>query len=70
MTLCAGSGTILIDDKPIKEVNLHSLRESIGFVPQDAFLFSDTIKDNIKIGDEQASDEEIEQAAKSAYIYQ
>ncbi len=65
----AGSGTILIDDKPIKEVNLHSLRESIGFVPQDAFLFSDTIKDNIKIGDEQASDEEIEQAAKSAYIY-
>ena len=63
------SGTIFIDNKPIKEVNLDSLRESIGFVPQDAFLFSDTIKDNIKIGNELASDEQIEQAAKSAYIY-
>lgn len=63
------SGTIFIDNKPIKKVNLDSLRESIGFVPQDAFLFSDTIKDNIKIGNEQASDEQIEQAAKSAYIY-
>ncbi len=62
-------GTILIDKKPIKEINLDSLRESIGFVPQDAFLFSDTIKENIKIGDENASDEQIEQAAKSAYIY-
>lgn len=63
------SGIIFIDNKPIKEVNLDSLRESIGFVPQDAFLFSDTIKDNIKIGNELASDEQIEQAAKSAYIY-
>jgi len=62
-------GTIFIDKKPIKEINLNSLRESIGFVPQDAFLFSDTIKENIKIGDENASDEQIEQAAKSAYIY-
>jgi ATP-binding cassette subfamily B protein len=65
----ASSGTILIDNKPIKKVNLDSLRGSIGFVPQDAFLFSDTIKDNIKIGNEQASDQQIEQAAKSAYIY-
>ena len=62
-------GTIFIDQKPIKEINLDSLRESIGFVPQDAFLFSDTIKDNIKIGNEQASNEQVEQAAKSAFIY-
>ena len=62
-------GTILIDHKPIKQINLDSLRESIGFVPQDAFLFSDTIKDNIKIGNQEATDEQVEQAAKSAYIY-
>ncbi|MGB5322735.1 ABC transporter ATP-binding protein [Lutimonas sp.] len=63
------SGAIFIDDKPIKEINLDSLRESIGFVPQDAFLFSDTIKDNIKIGNQEATDEQVYQAAKSAYIY-
>lgn len=63
------SGEILIDGMPIRNLNLESLRESIGFVPQDAFLFSDTIADNIKIGNENASTEEIEQAAKSAYIY-
>ncbi|UCE94289.1 MAG: ABC transporter ATP-binding protein, partial [Flavobacteriaceae bacterium] len=63
------SGEILIDGMPIRNLNLESLRESIGFVPQDAFLFSDTIADNTKIGNENASTEEIEQAAKSAYIY-
>jgi ATP-binding cassette, subfamily B, multidrug efflux pump len=62
-------GEILIDDSPIKNINLTSLRKSIGFVPQDAFLFSDTIKNNIKIGDENASDNEIIEAAKSAYIH-
>jgi len=45
------------------------LRKSIGYVPQDAFLFSDTIKNNIKIGNENATEEEIIQAAKSAYIH-
>ena len=65
----ASEGKILIDDKPIKDINLDSLRESIGFVPQDAFLFSDTIKDNIKIGNQEATDQQVEQAAKSAYIY-
>ncbi len=62
-------GEILIDDSPIKNINLKSLRKSIGFVPQDAFLFSDSIKNNIKIGDENASDDEIIEAAKSAYIH-
>ena len=65
----ASDGTVLIDEKPIKEINLDSLRESIGFVPQDAFLFSDTIRDNIKIGKEDATEEEVIQATKSAYIY-
>lgn len=64
----ADSGDILIDGIPIKEVNLFDLRNSIGFVPQDAFLFSDTIRNNIKIGKEDATDEEVIQAAKDAYI--
>ena len=63
------SGEILIDQKPIEQLNLDNLRQSIGFVPQEAFLFSDTIKNNIKFGDETASDEKIEQAAKDAYIH-
>ena len=62
-------GEIYIDKNKIKNIHLTSLRKSIGFVPQDAFLFSDTIKNNIKIGNENASEEEIIQAAKSAYIH-
>jgi len=61
-------GDILIDEHPIRELNLKDLRESIGYVPQDAFLFSDSIKNNIRIGKESADDEEIRQAAESAYI--
>ncbi len=61
-------GDILIDEQPIRELNLKDLRESIGYVPQDAFLFSDSIKNNIRIGKESADDEEIRQAAESAYI--
>ncbi len=62
-------GKILIDGNPIEQLNLDNLRQSIGFVPQEAFLFSDTIKNNIKFGNESASDEKIEQAAKDAYIH-
>ncbi|MDO9276272.1 MAG: ABC transporter ATP-binding protein [Lutibacter sp.] len=62
-------GVILIDGQPIEQINLDNLRQSIGFVPQEAFLFSDTIKNNIKFGDETASDEKVEQAAKEAYIH-
>lgn len=65
----AKSGEILIDGQPIEQINLENLRQGIGFVPQEAFLFSDTIKNNIKFGDENASDEKIEQAAKDAYIH-
>ena len=66
----ADEGELLIDGKRIERLNLDSLRQSIGFVPQEAFLFSDTIKNNIKFGDEQASDNKIEQAAKDAFIHQ
>ncbi len=62
-------GEILIDNIPVKNIHLKSLRESIGFVPQDAFLFSDTIKNNIKIGNEDASDLDIINSAKAAYIH-
>ncbi|WP_089381895.1 ABC transporter ATP-binding protein [Lutibacter agarilyticus] len=63
------SGKILIDGIPIEQLNLNNLRQSIGFVPQEAFLFSDTIKNNIKFGDEDASDAKIETAAQNAYIH-
>ena len=62
-------GTILIDGKPIKDVHLFDLRNSIGVVPQDAFLFSDSIKNNIKFGNENANDEEVIEAAKKAVVH-
>jgi ATP-binding cassette subfamily B protein len=62
-------GEISIDDRPIKELNLDNLRESIGAVPQDAFLFSDTIQNNIKFGKENATDEEVITAAKNAVVH-
>jgi len=63
------SGEIFIDDIPIKKINLTSLRESIGAVPQDAFLFSDSIKNNIKFGKHDASDEEVITVAKNAAVH-
>ncbi|VXA97669.1 ABC transporter [Flavobacterium sp. 9AF] len=63
------SGTIFIDNHPIKQVNLNDLRNNIGVVPQDAFLFSDTIKNNIKFGNENATDEQVIEAAKKAYVH-
>ena len=62
-------GKILIDDIPIEQHNLTSLRNSIGYVPQDAFLFSDTIKNNIKFGIEDASDDLVIEAAKNAVVH-
>jgi len=64
------TGSILIDKKPIKETNLDALRNQIGFVPQDPFLFSDTIENNIKFGKENASYEEIMNAAKNAVVHE
>ncbi len=64
-------GKILIDDKDIKSLNLNQLRENIGYVPQDVFLFSDTIKNNIAFGykNKLPKDSIIEDAAKNAAIY-
>ena len=64
------AGEILIDDQPIEELNLNDLRSSIGAVPQDAFLFSDTIRNNIKFGDEDASDEEVVEVAQLAAVHE
>ncbi len=63
------NGNILIDGKDIDKVNLYNLRDSIGIVPQDAFLFSDTIKNNIKFGKENATDDEVFTAAKQAVVH-
>ena len=62
-------GHITIDGKEIGSLNLFDLRNSIGIVPQDAFLFSDSIKNNIKFGKENATDEEVQAAAKSAAVH-
>ena len=63
-------GSVLIDNTPIKEINLIDLRKDIGFVPQDPFLFSDTISNNIKFGNEKATKQEIIDAAKKAVVHQ
>ena len=62
-------GKITIDGNEISSVNLFDLRNSIGIVPQDAFLFSDSIKNNIKFGKEIATDKEVHSAAKSAVVH-
>ena len=62
-------GAINIDNHPITTLNLYDLRNQISVVPQDAFLFSDSIKNNIKFGKEEATDAEIELAAKNAVVH-
>ena len=63
------NGSILVDNTVISDLNLSSLRESIGYVPQDAFLFSDTIGNNIKFGKEDATEDEVIEAAKNARVH-
>jgi ATP-binding cassette subfamily B protein len=63
-------GQILVDGVDIKECNLYDLRNQIGFVPQDPFLFSDTIENNIKFGKATAELTEIQEAAKNAVIHE
>lgn len=63
------SGFITVDGIKLPEANLERLRDSIGSVPQDAFLFSDSIKNNIKFGKENASDEEVIDSAKNAAVH-
>ncbi|WGD34905.1 ABC transporter ATP-binding protein [Olleya sp. YS] len=63
------TGEIRIDNQPIESLNLYSLRDATGYVPQDAFLFSDTINNNIKFGKENATDIEVIEAAKLAQVH-
>jgi ATP-binding cassette subfamily B protein len=64
----APAGALCIDGKPINEWPLATLRRAIGFVPQDTFLFSDSVRENIAFGVEAASDLEIDRAANIANI--
>ena len=62
-------GKITIGSDEISKVNLNSLRSAIGYVPQESFLFSDTIYNNIAFGKQNATEEEVISASKSAGIY-
>lgn len=62
-------GQIFIDGKPIQQVNLQSLREAISVVPQETFLFSDTIKNNLLFGNKKATDEQIVEATQRAVVH-
>jgi len=64
------SGSIEIDGVAIKTLNLNTLRTSIGFVPQDPFLFSDSLKNNIKFGKNNATATEVIEAAKKAVVHE
>ncbi len=61
-------GSVLIDGKPLREYPLATLRRNIGFVPQETFLFSETVRENIAFGVENASDEDVRWAADAANI--
>ena len=63
-------GEILIDGTPIQKLNLQSLRQAVGAVPQDAFLFSDTIENNIRFGNEHADFNEIVEVAQKAVVHE
>ena len=62
-------GELLIDNIPNNKLNLKDLRSSIGYVPQDAFLFSDSLINNIRFGKDNASKEEVMEAAKLAAVH-
>jgi ATP-binding cassette subfamily B protein len=62
-------GSITINKQEINQVNLTNLRDNIGYVPQEAFLFSDSLKNNIKFGKQDATDEEVIEAAKNAQVH-
>ena len=64
----ASEGKVLLDGKPIEQIDLQSLRKQISYVPQDVFLFSDTVENNIKFGNEKANHEEVIHAAQMASV--
>ena len=63
------SGAILVDGKDVRDLKLKSLREAIGIVQQDVYIFAGTIRENIAYGKKNATQAEIEEAAKSANIH-
>src|SRR5216684_474694 len=64
----AAPGSVWIDGKPVREFSLEPLRRQIGFVPQETFLFSETVRENIAFGKEDATDAEVRGAAEAANI--
>jgi ATP-binding cassette subfamily B multidrug efflux pump len=64
----AAPGSVLIDGRPIRDYKIEALRRNIGFVPQETFLFSDTLRENIAFGTDQVTDTQIEVAAEGASI--
>ena len=64
-----GEGQILYDDQNIRRILLSNLRSQISYVPQDVFLFSDTVRNNIRFGKANATDAEVDEAARKASIY-
>jgi ATP-binding cassette, subfamily B, multidrug efflux pump len=64
----AAPGSLLIDGRPIREYPLETLRQNIGFVPQETFLFSDSVRENIALGAENAADDQVRAAANAANI--
>ena len=64
----ATSGEILVNGTDIRQINLSSLRRQISFVPQDVFLFSDTVRNNIRFGADEATDEDVIYAARQAAV--
>lgn len=64
----ANHGGIFVDDVDIRQIDLHDLRQNIAVVFQDNFLFSGTIRENILLGNENASTEELNKAVKMAYL--
>jgi len=64
-----GSGEVLVGGTDVRELDLDELRRGVGVVPQETFLFSETVRDNITFGNPDATDEEIEAAAKVAGIH-
>jgi ATP-binding cassette subfamily B protein len=64
-----GSGQLFLDGLDITQLDLHDLRDAIAYVPQDSFLFSTTLKNNIRYSDPSAAMEQVEQAAQQAQIH-
>ena len=65
----ADSGEILVDQHALKNLNLNVFRNQVGYVPQEVFLFSDSIRNNIAFGLDKVVEEEVVEAAKSAAVY-